>query len=88
MPLPELFCYVDTVKKPYQSAQKIDEKNAKYFLSQVVALDYLSQQDLRGSPGDLPSSDTHKPVLIPNIIKTHLKPLLKAIKSDLERLGR
>lgn len=64
------------------------EKNAKHFLTQVAALDYLSQQDFRGSPGDPPSSDTHKPVLIPNIIKTHLKPLLNAIKSDLERLGR
>jgi len=54
----------------------------------VAALDYVSQQDFTGSHGDLPSSDTLKPVLIPNIIKTHLKPLLNAIKSDLERLGK
>lgn len=85
--LPGLFCYLGPVKKKLP-AQKIDGKIAKYSLSQVVPLDYLSQQDFGGSPGDLPSSDAHKPVLIPNIIKTHSKPLLNAIKFDLEGLER
>lgn len=87
LPLPELFCYLGPVKKKLP-AQKINGKNAKYSLSQVVPSDYLSQQDFGGSPGDLPSSDAHKPVLIPNIIKTHSEPLLNAIKFDLEGLER